>query len=127
MVGTARVVKTPYPDFTAWDPKSKHFYPKSASENPIWYIVDICLESQFAELRMVPVREEMTLLCNGMRLSIQPVTAKEFDIIVAMENPRGTLAKSLINRKTLQFLKRFIGLQVDLAWQFKRRCEQESR
>ena len=37
VVGTVRVVKTAYPDFKAWDPKSKHFDPKSAPENSIWY------------------------------------------------------------------------------------------
>jgi len=93
VVGTARVVKTGYPDFTAWDPKSKHFDPKSTSENPVWYMVDICFESQFSEpiplakLRKVSGLENMMLLRKGMRLSIQPVTAKEFEIIVAMGNP----------------------------------------
>ena len=90
VVGTARIVKTGYPDFTAWDPKNKHFDPKSTPENPIWYMVDIRFVSQFAEpiplarLRTVPGLENMMLLRKGMRLSIQPVTAKEFDIIVGM-------------------------------------------
>jgi predicted RNA-binding protein with PUA-like domain len=88
VVGTARIVKTGYPDFTAWDPKNKHYDPKSTTEDPIWYMVDICFESQFAEpiplarLRTVPGLENMVLLRKGMRLSIQPVTAKEFDIII---------------------------------------------
>jgi predicted RNA-binding protein with PUA-like domain len=90
VVGTARIVKAGYPDFTAWDPKNKHFDPKSTPENPIWYMVDIRFESQFAapiplaRLRTVPGLENMLLLRKGMRLSIQPVTAKEFDIIVGM-------------------------------------------
>jgi predicted RNA-binding protein with PUA-like domain len=90
VVGTARIVNAGYPDFTAWDPKSKHFDPKSTPENPIWYMVDICFESQFAEpvplakLRTVPGLENMLLLRKGMRLSIQPVTAEAFDIIVGM-------------------------------------------
>ena len=90
VVGTARIVKTGYPDFTAWDPKNKHFDPKSTPENPIWYMVDIRFVSQFAEpiplarLRTVPGLENMMLLRKGMRLSIQPVTAKEFDIIAKM-------------------------------------------
>ena len=88
VVGTARIVKTGYPDFTAWDPKNKHYDPKSTPEDPIWYMVDICFESQFAEpiplarLRTVPGLENMVLLRKGMRISIQPVTAKEFDIII---------------------------------------------
>ena len=92
VVGTARIVKTGYPDFTAWDPKNKHYDPKSTPEDPIWYMVDICFESQFAEpiplarLRTVPGLENMVLLRKGMRLSIQPVTPEEFDIIVEMGN-----------------------------------------
>ncbi len=90
VVGTARVVKTGYPDFTAWDPKSKYFDPRSTPENPIWYMVDIRLEMEFVEpislskLRTVPGLEKMMLLRKGMRLSIQPVTADEFDIIVSL-------------------------------------------
>lgn len=34
VAGTATVVRTGYPDFTAWDPKSKHFDPGSTPENP---------------------------------------------------------------------------------------------
>jgi len=41
--------------------------------------------------------EEMMLLHKGMGLSIQPVPNKEFDIIVAMGNPRGTVWKYSIN------------------------------
>ena len=90
VAGTAIIVKAGYPDFTAWDPKSEYFAPKSTPENPIWYMVDIRFEMQFAEpislakLRTVPGLENMMLLRKGMRLSIQPVTAKEFDIIVSL-------------------------------------------
>lgn len=90
VMGTARVVKTGYPDHTARDPKNSHFDPKSTPENPIWYMVDIALESRFSraitlkELRSVPGLEKMVLLKRGMRLSVQPVTAAEFKIIVAL-------------------------------------------
>ena len=93
VVGIARIVKAGYPDFTAWDPQSKYFDPKSTPENPIWYMVDIRFERQFAEpillarLRTVPGLEKMMLLRKGMRLSIQPVTAQEFGIIVSLGAP----------------------------------------
>ena len=92
VVGTARIVKAGYPDFTAWDPKSKYFDPKSTPDNPIWYMVDIRLDMEFsepiplAELRKVPGLENMMLLKRGMRLSIQPVTPEEFKIILALRN-----------------------------------------
>ena len=91
IVGTARVVRNGYPDHTALDPQSEHFDPKSTPEDPIWYMVDIRFESKFhtplplAELRRFPALSGMLLLKKGMRLSIQPVTASEFDFIVALD------------------------------------------
>ena len=51
-------------------------------------MVDMCFEQEFAEplslaeLREIPVLKEMVLLRKGMRLSIQPVTKREFDAIL---------------------------------------------
>ena len=89
-VGTARIVKTGYPDHTAWDPENNHFDPKSSPENPIWYMVDIKFESEFKtpiplkRLREVAELEDMTLLRRGNRLSVMPVTKKEFDTITRL-------------------------------------------
>lgn len=88
VVGTAKVVTTGYPDHTAWDPQSNHFDKRSTPENPAWFMVDIQFESEFSrplplkELRQISGLEDMMLLRKGMRLSIQPVTRKEFDIVV---------------------------------------------
>ena len=90
VVGTAKIVKAGYPDDTAWDPKEKHYDPKSSPEKPIWYMVDIQLEKEFSrpiplsELRKTPGLEDMMLLRKGMRLSIQPVTKEAFQIIVSL-------------------------------------------
>ena len=90
VVGTAKVVKGGYPDDTAWDARSDHYDPKSTQEKPIWYMVDIKLESAFsrpvplAELRKVPGLEGMMLLRKGSRLSVQPVSLEHFRIIVSM-------------------------------------------
>lgn len=90
VVGIARVVKEGYPDDTAWDKKNDHFDPKSSPENPIWYGVDIQLEKKFSkpielkELRKINGLENMMLLKKGMRLSVQPVTKEEFDIITSL-------------------------------------------
>ena len=89
VVGTAAVVREGYPDFTAWQPKNIHFDPKSTPEKPLWYMVDIqgkealpypvTLES----IKHTPGLEKMMLLQRG-RLSVQPVTASEWKIIVAL-------------------------------------------
>lgn len=90
VVGTARVVREGYPDHTAWDPANRHYDPKSTPEKPQWYMVDVQLECLFEEpltlafLRTVPGLEAMELLRKGSRLSVQPVTAEEYDIVLAL-------------------------------------------
>ena len=92
IVGTVKVVREAYPDHTSWDPSSKYFDEKSSPENPRWLMVDVQFESEFSrpvtlkELRSVPELKEMFLLRKGMRLSVQPVTAEEFQLILAIAN-----------------------------------------
>ena len=87
VIGTAVVVRSGYPDYTAWDPVSDHPDPKSTPENPIWYMVDIEPEGKFArpvelsELRDDIRLSDMMLLRKGTRLSIQPVTQEHFEIV----------------------------------------------
>jgi predicted RNA-binding protein with PUA-like domain len=90
IVGTAEVVREGYPDITAWDSKDDHFDPKSSKGNPIWYVVDIQAKEKFAnflslkDLRRVRALESMELLRRGSRLSVQPVTEREWKIICDM-------------------------------------------
>ncbi|MCB0301654.1 MAG: EVE domain-containing protein, partial [Calditrichaeota bacterium] len=64
-----------------------YFDPKSKTDDPRWSVVDIRSEAEFAEpvtlpeLRDIPELEEMVLLRKGSRLSVQPVTEKEWKII----------------------------------------------
>lgn len=87
IAGFAKVVKEGYPDPTATDPKHDHFDPKSNPDNPTWYGVDIQFVKKakrvlpLAELKGIAGLEKMALLQKGQRLSVQPVTAKEFKII----------------------------------------------
>jgi predicted RNA-binding protein with PUA-like domain len=90
VAGTAVVAKKGYPDHTARDPQSDHHDPKSTEDNPIWYMVDIRFEQKLprpvplSDLRKTKGLEKMMLLKKGVRLSIQPVSKREFDIIVSM-------------------------------------------
>ena len=90
IVGVAEVVREGYPDPTALDPKDAHFDPKSKADAPSWYMVDIKGVQKFkrlvslAELRTTKGLEKMTLLQKGSRLSVQPVTEKEWAIIFAL-------------------------------------------
>lgn len=89
VVGTATVVKEGYPDFTAWDPKNVHFDPKSTREKPLWYMVDIKAGEALRHpvtletIKATPGLGKMMLITRG-RLSVQPVTPQEWEIIVAL-------------------------------------------
>ncbi len=89
VAGTATVVKSAYPDPAQFDPKSDYFDPKATGEIPRWFCVDIKFGSAFDEvvpLKTIKQQEplsEMVLLKQG-RLSIQPVTAKEWKYILKM-------------------------------------------
>jgi predicted RNA-binding protein with PUA-like domain len=90
VIGTARIAREAYPDHTAWDSKSKYYDTKSSPDNPIWLMVDIKAEQEFArpvtlqEIKQNPKLQDMLLVRRGMRLSIQPVTKAEWDEIVAL-------------------------------------------
>lgn len=87
IAGTMKIVRAGYPDHTAFDKAEKHFDPKSDSDNPTWFMVDVRLVQRFPEpvtrkaLLAEPRLEGMMLLQRGSRLSIQPVTPKEWQIV----------------------------------------------
>ena len=87
VAGVVEIVRTAYPDPTAWDPKSDYHDPKASPENPVWSMVDVKLVEIFPreipldELRTAKALEGMELLRRGSRLSVQPVTAAQFRAI----------------------------------------------
>lgn len=89
VVGTAIVVRDGYPDFTAWDPTAKHPDLKSTKDDPIWFMVDIKAEATFErivslkEIKNIPELSQMVLVKNS-RLSVQPVSEEEFDLILVL-------------------------------------------
>ncbi len=87
--GLAEVVKRGYPDDTAFDPNDLHYDPKSDPEKPTWYRVDLKFVKAFPSvipiqtLRKTPGLQNMALFRNG-RLSVQPVSKKEWEIILRL-------------------------------------------
>lgn len=87
IAGICEVVREGYPDFTAFDPKHEHFDPKSKPDAPTWYMVDVKAVRAMPriitlqELKGLKGLEKMVLLQKGSRLSVQPVTAKEWAVI----------------------------------------------
>ena len=90
VVGSAEVVKTVYPDATQFDRRSHHFDPASTRKQPRWDMVDLKFREKFHSavpldrLRQEPQLKGMMLLRKGSRLSVQPVTEREWSIIVTL-------------------------------------------
>jgi predicted RNA-binding protein with PUA-like domain len=88
IAGLAEVVREAYGDFTALDPDDEHFDPKATPDEPIWMMVDLKFVAKFdrpialTELKQIPGLEEMMVTRRGSRLSVQPVTEREWKIIM---------------------------------------------
>ncbi len=88
--GLCEVVKEAYPDFTQFDPDNKHYDPKSNPDNPTWFMVDVKFIEKFEkpvlleEMKKKFELNNLRLLQKGNRLSIIPVSEKEFKVILNM-------------------------------------------
>lgn len=89
IVGTAQVVSDSYPDPEQFNPESPYYDAKASTDKPVWYSVDIQHLETFAQaltpskLRQLPELENMALFKQA-RLSVQPVTAAEWEVISAL-------------------------------------------
>jgi len=91
IAGIARIIRESYPDFTSWDMESKYFDPKSTPESPRWFMVDIKAVRKLDNIvTLKSIKNNKLLndmvLVNNSRLSIQPVTDKEWDLIINMSS-----------------------------------------
>ena len=93
VAGIVEVVRTAYPDPTAFDKKHDHYDEGSDRENPRWVVVDVQLKRRLKrvitldELRKHETREldGMLLLKRGNRLSITPLSAAHWKFILTLE------------------------------------------
>jgi predicted RNA-binding protein with PUA-like domain len=88
IAGLARVASKPYPDASQFDRKSPYYDPKSPRDNPRWILVDVKLDRRtrhmpLDEMRSYPELADMLTLRRGNRLSITPVTPRQWEFIVA--------------------------------------------
>lgn len=94
IVGIIEIASGGYPDPTAFDPRNHHFDPDSNPSEPRWFLVDVRFKREFArtitlpELRQYKGLGNMPLLRRGNRLSVMPVSRKEWDLILKMEARR---------------------------------------
>lgn len=90
VAGLATISGAAVPDPTAFDKKSKYFCEKSTKEKPRWFCTEVKYKKKFKtyipldELKTKKGLEDMMVIRKGARLSIQPVTKKEFDIVCKM-------------------------------------------
>jgi predicted RNA-binding protein with PUA-like domain len=91
IVGIMTIIHEAHPDFTAWDPDSKYYDPKSTPENPRWFMVSVRCTEKFkhiiplALLKSYPLLKKMILLKPGNRLSIMPITSQEWQFILTLK------------------------------------------
>ena len=88
IVGIAKINKTAYPDFTAWDLHNDHYDPKSTKDNPRWDMVNIQFVEKFKKI--IPLKslyhheqlQNFPLIRRGNRLSVMPVSLIEWNFII---------------------------------------------
>jgi predicted RNA-binding protein with PUA-like domain len=93
IAGIVRIVKAGYPDKTALDPKHHHYDADEKADAPRWFAVDVQLVRKFErivtldELRRHAAKalKDFVLLRRGNRLSVMPVTKKDWDYVLALE------------------------------------------
>lgn len=90
VAGLAKVVGLAEPDPTQFDKKSEYYEPAATKEKPRWFCIKAGFVKKFprlislAEIRDEKALAKMLLLKRGQRLSIQPLTPKEYECIVKM-------------------------------------------
>ena len=83
IAGVVRVSKRAYPDASQFDRKSKYYDAKATPDAPRWFNVEVTLVKKTRLIALAEMRAEkelatMIVLQRGNRLSITPVTAKEW-------------------------------------------------
>lgn len=87
IAGIAQVTKEGVADPTQFQAKSEYHDPKSKKEAPTWICVEIGQAKKFKnfvsleDLKKTKSLAEMFVLRKGQRLSVQPVTPEEFEIV----------------------------------------------
>ena len=93
IAGLAKVASPAYPDETQFDPKSHYHDPKATREQPRWFLVDVAFERKLG--RLIPLEEirqhadalgeGFALTARGSRLSVFPVTAAQWKLLLSLE------------------------------------------
>ena len=93
IAGIVEITRTAYPDATAFDRKDPHYDPGSTPEKPRWFMVDVTLVRRLrrvitlSELKNKAEKElhGLALLRRGNRLSVLPVSTRQWRYILSLE------------------------------------------
>ena len=91
VAGLATVASAPYPDPTQFDPKSEYFDAGSDRGDPRWTLVDVRFQRKLKrvitleEIKSLPKLGDFALTRRGNRLSVLPVTAAQWEMILGLE------------------------------------------
>ena len=95
VAGIAEITREAYPDPTQFDAKSDYYDPKSKPEKPRWYVVDVSFKRKLkrviplSELREHAAKLDDFVLFRQGRLSVMPLTKRQWDYILGLEGRTG--------------------------------------
>lgn len=91
VVGIAEVASAARPDPTQFDKRSDYHDPASKPEQPRWLLIDVRFKRKLrrtialATLKASSELADFALVQRGNRLSVMPVTRKQWDFILSLE------------------------------------------
>lgn len=94
VTGLAKIVRAGYPDPFAFKKGHAYYDPQSSKDKPTWYSVDIGFVERFPSivsletLKSTKGLDNMVVTRKGSRLSVQPVTPREYEIVVRLGRRR---------------------------------------
>ena len=100
VTGLAVIARGGYPDHFALKKGHKYFDEAGTAAAPVWYMVDIAFAERFPAivsletLKVTPGLEQMMVTQKGSRLSIQPVTPAEYEIVVRLGRAGAAASKA---------------------------------
>jgi predicted RNA-binding protein with PUA-like domain len=90
VTGLAEIARAGYPDPFAWKKGHRYFDAAGSKAAPVWYTVDLTFVERFPgivsldTLKATRGLERMMVTQKGSRLSVQPATRAEYDIVVRL-------------------------------------------
>jgi predicted RNA-binding protein with PUA-like domain len=98
VTGLAEIVRAGYPDHFSWTKGHKYYDPASSEAAPVWYMVEVGFIERFPVtlpldvLKSTKGLEKMMVTQKGSRLSVQPATKAEYDIVARLGRRRRSAA-----------------------------------